>query len=515
MESAVSGRHKSVKVGGNTCAPRAPLLRGDSLKDPWQTDSASRNRQEYPTVTKIPDSPLLYPGQFRLSRRRLLQAGIAMAASTALSACTGNGGGSGAAAATGLHGKAALPPALPDPATSGIDHVVMVVMENRSFDHYLGWVPGANGKQAGLTFTDAFGKQRTTFPLASTAGYGYQACGKADPDHSYDGGRVQFNGGKMDGWLLTPDTNKTDGDLFPIGYYTDADLPFFAGCASNWTICDSYHCGILAETYPNRFYLMSGETDRLVNDSTISQLPTIFDRFIAKGIPANYYYSDVPFTALYGTRLIGNSQPFATFLAEAAAGTFPAFSLIDPRFIGESQGTSADDHPVSDIRNGQSFLNQIYDAVRTSPAWGKTLLIVTYEEWGGFFDHVAPFKRPVSYAESALGNDGLLGCRVPMVLIGPRARRGNVSSLAFDPSSIHKFLAWRFGLDPLGVRCSLSDTNNLAYALDFTDLPNLAAPAFNVPVGPFGGACQGTVTSGVPGLEQLSTLATSLGFPIL
>ncbi|WP_260463792.1 alkaline phosphatase family protein [Burkholderia sp. Bp8963] len=451
---------------------------------------------------------------FSQHRRRLLQGGVALTATATLGACGGTSDSSGVAGtASALAAQSAARPSLPVPSATGIDHVVLVVMENRSFDHYLGWVPGANGRQAGLQFKDAFGQTQSTFPLATTPGYGYQACSKADPDHSYDGGRIQLDGGKMDGWLMTPDTSKTQGDLFPIGYYTAADLPFFAGCAQNWTICDSYHCGILAETYPNRLYLMSGETDRLVNDSTTCQLPTIFDRFNAKGIPSTYYYSDVPFTALYGARNLGNSQPFAAFLAEAATGALPAFSMIDPRFAGESQGLSGDDHPVSDIRNGQAFLNTVYTAVRTSPAWSRTLLIVTYDEWGGFFDHVPPFKRPISYAESELGNDGLLGFRVPLVLIGPRAKRGTVSSLAFDPSSIHQFLMWRFGLDPLGVRSTASDTNNLAYALDFTSPLDTSGPLFDVPLGPFGGACTGAVTSGIPGIDQLATLATSLGFP--
>ncbi len=453
-----------------------------------------------------------------LTRRRLLQTGLAVAATASLGACGASSDADNAAdrPATNAQGGA-NPPVLPAPGDSGIDHVVLVVMENRSFDHYLGWVPGANGIQAGLKYRDAFGKTRDTFPLATTPGYGYQACGKADPDHSYKGGRTQFNNGRMDGWLQTPATNQTEGDLFPVGYYGEADLPFFAGCAKNWTIGDNYHCGILAETYPNRFYMLSGETDRLANSYDISQLPTIFDRFGAKGVSAKYYFSDVPFTALYGQRHMSISAPYASFLTDAAAGNLPAFSFVDPRFLGENpQGISGDDHPNSDIRNGQAFLDQIYNAVRQSPNWERTLLIVTYDEWGGFYDHVPTYKRPVSAAEQTLGNDGLLGFRVPLVLIGPRARRKHVSHWAFDPSSIHKFLAWRFGLDPLGVRGGDPATNNLAYALDFTSAPNVSAPAFNVPTGPFGSICQGTLTStGIPGIEQVAALAAQLGFPIL
>ncbi|GAC1328564.1 MAG: alkaline phosphatase family protein [Collimonas sp.] len=450
---------------------------------------------------------------FEPMRRQVLRAGAALLASSGTLGSVASAGAQTLGIAVTFDDLSVIP-VLPEPSKSGIDHVVVVTMENRSFDHYLGWVPGANGLQAGLSFPDAFGNVRQSFPLAANAAYGYQGCGHADPDHSYASGRVQFNNGRCDGWLLTPDTNKTNGDLFPIGYYTERDLPFFAGCANNWTICDNYMPGIMSETYPNRFYLLSGETDRLVNDTTISQLPTIFDRFNAKGIASKYYYSDIPFTSLFGTRLLGNSSPFANFLADAAAGTLPAFSLIDPRFAGEAQGTSGDDHPVSDIRTGQAFLNQVYDAVRTSPAWPTTLLVVVYDEWGGFFDHVPPIVRPISYNEKALGNDGRLGFRVPFVLIGPRAKRRNISSRQFDPSSLHSFLMWRFGLDPLGVRSIDKKTNSIAYALDFKNLPNVSAPGFNVPTGPFGGACSVAGASN-PALEALAPLARQFGFPTI
>lgn len=454
-------------------------------------------------------------------RRQVLRAGLGLAASglagRALLASAQTASASLNLSAQITFDDTSITPLLPDPSQSGIDHVVIVTMENRSFDHFLGWVPGANGRQAGLSYLDARGNPRATFPLAADPSYGYQGCGHADPDHSYAGARLQFNNGRCDGWLLPPDTAKTDGDLFPIGYYTEADVPFFSGCAQNWTICDNYMPGIMAETYPNRFYLLSGETDRLVNDGTISQLPSIFDRFNAKGIPSKYYYSDIPFTALFGARLLANSAPYPAFLADARAGTLPALSYIDPAFAGESQGISRDDHPVSDIRNGQAFLNEIYDALRTSPNWGSTLLVVVYDEWGGFYDHVPPIVRPISYNEKALGNDGHLGFRVPFALIGPRVKRRHISSRQFDPSSLHSFLMWRFGLAPLGVRSTDKATNSIAAVLDFKNPPNLTAPRFNVPVGPFGGAC-GAPTLAVPSItpiENIAPLAQQLGFKVL
>jgi phospholipase C len=483
-------------------------------------------------------------------RRRFLAGVAAVAGSVALSGCGGGGGdGDGdGGSAPGTDGNAPAPsigntpapnaadrynlprPALPDPAGSGIDHIVLVTMENRSFDHFMNWVPGAEGMPANQQFNDAFGAMHAPFPLASNTAYGYQACAFQDPNHGYEGARTQLASGAMNGWLLTPGTSQNQGDLLPIGYYTSSDLPFFSAVANSYTIGDFYFSGILTSTFPNRLYLHSGATDRLDDGVDNSSLRTIWDNLSDANVGCRYYYHDVPFTALYGTRYVGISHPFSAFLSDAAAGTLPSFCMVDPRFAGELQGLSADDHPHADIRDGQAFLNQVYDALRTSPTWSRTLMIVVYDEWGGFLEHVVPPVRPISNNELAVGNDGKLGFRVPLALLGPRVRAGTVTRYPFDPSSIHALLQWRFGLQPLGVRGRDPATFNLAYALDFTDAPRTDAPAFSVPQGPFGGLCAGATapapSSSVSGIDpskmaanptterfaELRAKATALGF---
>jgi len=442
-----------------------------------------------------------------LARRRML---AALAGSIALSACGGgsHGGGSGSGTPPVVGAippdRANLPrPALPDPATSGIDHVVLVTMENRSFDHLMGWVPNAESAQTGRSFVDAFGEAHAPFALTANPAYGFQGCAFADPNHAYDAGRVHLANGAMNGFLLTPATSLTRGDLLPIGYFQSADLDFYRGAVTQYTVCDYYMSGILSDTFPNRLYLHSGETDRLSDTQDTSTLPTIWDRLDAKNVSSTYYFHDVPFTALYGTRYVGRSKLIADFLSDAAAGTLPSFCMVDPRFGGEAQGTSNDDHPHADVRNGQVLLGQIYDALRTSPNWSRTLMIIVYDEWGGFMEHVAPPVKPVSAAERALGNDGRLGFRVPCMLLGPRVRANNVSRYPFDPSSIHQLLAWRFGLDPLGVRASDATTFNLAYALNLTDAARTDAPAIAVTQGTFGAACANIASSGTTGIAQL------------
>ena len=407
-------------------------------------------------------------------------------------------------------------PALPDPRTCGIDHIVVVMMENRSFDHLLGWVPGTEGRQAGLAYRDKTGGPCDTHDMGAAGNF--QGCGWADPSHNAAGGRKHVNGGAMDGFLQTDPTEP--GDLFPIGYYTGAHLPFYAGAAAHFTICDHYFSGVLASTYPNRVYMHCGQTDRMSNTTEISSLPTLWDRLAQAGISGRYYFSDLPVIALMGPRHLAISRPFPELARDAARGRLPAVSFVDPHFAIEPIGTSNDDHPMADLRRGQAFMNRVYGILSSSPQWEKTLLVINYDEWGGFFDHVPPPAAPVSPEEAAIGNDGLLGIRVPCVLMGPKARQGEVCSLQLDPNSILNFICWRFGLEPLGVRGKSSV--NLAYALDLESPPRLEAPAFNVPPAPMNTLCLASLSEKASAAAQkhleeqkeLRSLAKRLGFSV-
>src|SRR5438876_514243 len=158
-------------------------------------------------------------------------------------------GGLRAVAAAAAAGRAAPARGLPSPGQSGIENIVMVLMENRSFDHFLGWAPGADGRQAGLSYRDATGKQHSTHHLTE-----WQGCGFNDPDHSYEGGRTQYAGGKLNGF------RKGTNDDYALGYYTEADLVTTASLVHNFTICDRWFCSILGPTFPNRIYSHAAAT---------------------------------------------------------------------------------------------------------------------------------------------------------------------------------------------------------------------------------------------------------------
>jgi phospholipase C len=404
--------------------------------------------------------------------RRGFLAGTAGAAAIAATA-----GVAASAQSANASVKAQVTRHLPEPSRSGIDHIVVVMMENRSFDHYLGWLPGADGRQAGLTFTDATGATHATHHL--TVPYG---CGFNDPDHSYAGGRVEFNQGKCDGWLRAG-----RNDAFSIGYFKSADLGFHGHAARDWTVCDRYFAAILGPTFPNRIFQHAAQTDRITNTFAISQTPTIWDRLAEKKVSHRYYFSDVPMIALWGTKHLDISRRISHFYDDARKGDLPAVSFVEPGFLGEAiQGLSEDEHPLADIRYGQAFLNRVYEAIVSSPNWERTVLVVNYDEWGGFFDHLPPPAGPDPRPDLGTDGTGQRGFRVPCIVISPRSRRGAVVSEVYDHTSVLKMIEWRHRLEPLTVRDKAA--RNLAEVLDFESRPNLHAPRYKTPV-PFTLGC--------------------------
>ncbi len=363
---------------------------------------------------------------------------------------------------------------LPEPEASNIEHIVVVMMENRSFDHLLGWLPGANGQQAGLSYVDSSGETHPTQHLTT-----YVGCNHPDPDHSYAGGRSEYDDGKMDGWLRT-----TSNDTFSIGYYEEADLPFYAALARNFTTLDNYFASILSSTFPNRVFQHAAQTDRLSNTIDLCTLPTIWDNLAAAGISNKYYYSNVPFLALWGVKYLGISAIFDDFLAAAAAGTLPAVSFLDPRFTILDDGLGNDDHPHADLRAGEHFLGQVYRALTSGPGWNNTVLIVNRDEWGGFYDTVPPIRviAPNDVDTDLVNGQALLGCRVPVFVVSPFSKgkpaTPRINSLLYDHTSVLKLIEWRYKLPPLTERDASNEIANLALALDFSQ-PDYTVPTLS------------------------------------
>jgi len=383
----------------------------------------------------------------------------------------------------------ATAPASANPSTNlgvraRIEHIVVVMMENRSFDHLLGWHPTADGVQAGLEYPDGSGHTLATHALAPD----YMGCSFHDPDHSFDGSRTSYAGGAMDGFLRAG-----ENDAYAIGYYVEEDRPFLSALARNYTTMDRFFGSILSATFPNRFFLHAAQTDRLDNGTQTSTLPTIWDRLAEAGVSGTYYYSDVSFLLLWGNKYDAISKPYAQFLDDAAAGTLPAVSFVDPRFLVEELGTCNSDHPHCDVRAGDAFLAEAFHAVASGPDWAGTIFIVVYDEGGGFFDHVPPPRAaaPNNVDPDLVGGKALLGFRIPAVIASPWSKgdpaHPRVNSTVFDHTSVLKLIEWRWHLRPLTTRDASDDVGNLVAPLAFgrfdptvPDLPMPQEPGVSV-----------------------------------
>jgi phospholipase C len=366
---------------------------------------------------------------------------------------------------------------LPAPRNIPVDTIVVLMMENRSFDHYLGWMPDADGHQAGLQYTDKDGVTHETQRLTPD----FQGCGHPDPDHSWDGGRTQLDGGACDGFLRSG-----SNDVFSISYYAEGDLGFIQDAAKAFTTYDRFHCSLMGSTLPNREYMWAAES----YGNRDNQLPpqtqyttgfpdnTIFAALDKAGVSNRYFFNDVPVSALWGASRLKNSGSIAEYYARCATGTLPRVSYVDPNFagsVGEGPGLSGDEHPHGDVRAGQAFMADVVHAFMESPQWERGALFITYDEWGGFFDHVAPPRVPDMRNSPDINNDyGLMGFRIPTIAVSPWVRRGHVAHTQYGFESILKFISYRFGLAPLNTRVKYA--NNIARSFDWTGKPRLALP---------------------------------------
>jgi phospholipase C len=393
---------------------------------------------------------------------------------------------------------------LPAPRNMPVDTFVVLMMENRSFDHYLGWLPNADGRQAGLSYVDKSGKTWATRPLAPD----WQGCGHPDPDHSWDGGRGQLDGGSCDGFL------KTGNDVFAISYYEEKDLGFIPAAAKAFTTFDQFHCSLMGPTLPNREYMHAATSYGLRDNQLPPQTPyqtgfpdtTIFAALSAKGVSNRYFFSDVPVAAMWGAPGLARSGPVSEYYERCATGTLPHVSFVDPNFagsVGEDPGLSGDEHPHGDVRAGQAFMADVVHAFMQSPQWRRGALFIVYDEWGGFFDHVAPPRVPDDRNSANLADDyGLMGFRIPAVAVSPYVRRGHVAHTTYGFESILKMIEYRFGLKPLNRRDAAA--RNIARDFAWRSRPRFDLPELPEPPAVVSMACDASGVAGAPAIPRPS-----------
>lgn len=320
------------------------------------------------------------------------------------------------------------------PATP-LRHVIIDCQENRSFDSYYGFASfaGSAGVPAGYAQPDGDG--------AAVAPFEFTSLSTPDIGHSWHDVHLEWNAGAMNGFYTT------DG-VHCMGYYTARQLPYYYSLFDDFTLCGNYFCSVLGPTYPNRFYLVAATSGGVTTNRFgygIFDYPIILDLLEAAGVTWKVYnigrdsvlkgLSDNVF--LFWKRWARDPRTRASkrdYLNDLKAGTLPQVSFIIP-----SYGRGWDECPPADISVGMRIQQQLIGALQESSAWPDSAYILTYDEHGGYFDHVSP---PQFDAYGA-------GVRVPAWVISPWARKAHLETTLYEHTSTLKFLEKVFGLPTL------------------------------------------------------------------
>jgi phospholipase C len=450
-------------------------------------------------------------GAFPVTRRRLLEVGGVAALAWGL-------GGSASGAVT-RRGWLRTPDSLPDPrrpageptAALPFDHLVVLMMENHSFDCYFGMLPRRGQPRADGFRFDAAGRPANRNRLDGGYVVPYRATSECQGSvtQNWNSTHRQINNGRMDGFAATASQSMV--------YWTDQDLPFYYSLARTFTLANRWFCSAPCQTYPNRRFLMAGTAYGNISTSTDSLFDppppngTIFDRLAAHNISWRNYFTDLPATGIISSTIQKYPNSLASissFYSDCAAGTLPAVSFVDPEFgaagevggplsdlklpvvsgladRGSAQGQS-EENP-QDIQLGESFSESVVNAVLRSPAWPRTLLVWLYDEHGGYYDHVPPPRAvkpdripPQLKSGDIRGGYDIYGPRVPAVVVSPYSKPNAVTNVVHDHTSVLASIEAKWNLPA----CTYRDANaaGLSDFLDtrraaFLEPPALAAAA--------------------------------------
>jgi phospholipase C len=360
---------------------------------------------------------------------------------------------------------------------SRIDHIVVLMLENRSFDHMLGYLRleaglPVDGLEASMSNRHA-GKTYRVHHLTST-----KLTAEQDPGHGSADVKEQLanrNGGFVANYAKHNSKDPNPGTV--MGYYNGTDLPVYDHLAREYAVCDRWFCSVPGPTWPNRLYAACGRAARSKDNRwpPLYEVPSFVRHLDRAKVSWRWYAHEYVATL----RLIDDRYRFSlaarnfryfnrrtaalgrSFLEHAAAGELASVSWIDPNFVDFDllgPAGSNDDHPPSDVKAGQQLVLALYTALASSPKWSKTLLVVTYDEHGGFFDHVPP---PAAKDSSSAFRS--YGPRVPALVASPWIPQATVSSEVYDHTSIIKTILLRFCRSPdgsipnMGVRVAKAD----------------------------------------------------------
>jgi phospholipase C len=361
-----------------------------------------------------------------------------------------------------------------------IKHIIVIVEENHTFDNYFGTYPGANGLSGALAQPAATNSTRLVKPfmINSTTVVG-------DPCETWECAHQAYDNGKMDGFVAA-----NGGSNLTMGYFNPKLIPYYWDYASQFVLLDNFYTSIMTNSLPNHLYLIAGQSGGLIHDSRYAVInftsssvhnstfyfKSVVDELDAKHVSWRYYAGDnsqlnnwnpLPaFTSFKANQSrMDNVVPTRQFSDDVGNGTLPSVSWIMPSTDQESE------HPPYNISLGQSDVVSTINEVMQSSYWNSSAIFVTWDDWGGWYDHVPPPQV------DAFG----YGFRVPCLVISPYARAGIVDHTQSDFTSILKFIETVYSLPPLTARDAAA--SNMTEAFDFSQAPRppLALPGPFVP----------------------------------
>ncbi|GJP35874.1 hypothetical protein CLOM_g20418 [Closterium sp. NIES-68] len=365
-------------------------------------------------------------------------------------------------------------------ASARIKNVVVLMMENRSFDHMFGWmqnseIDGLDGTECNPIVAESDSDEVKFEQVCVNENAPYD--NSEDPDHSFTGTRNQIFGGSaiataspqaMGGFAQQGEEVREGFSAEVMSAFRPAALPVTSALAAHFALCDRWFSSVPGPTHPNRFFLHAATSKGILAERRAILLlgfkaRTIFDVLARRGVSFGVYFHDIPaslaLASLRQSKHARKFRPIDLFYAQARVGSLPAYSFIEPQYFDFSREPGNDDHPGHDMRHGQQLIKAVYEALRAGPQWRSTLLIVTYDEHGGFFDHVAPPMAGVPSPDGRVGEeDGFLfrrlGVRVPTLVVSPWIDKGTVihrprgpyNSSQFEHTSVAATLRDVFGL---------------------------------------------------------------------
>ena len=373
---------------------------------------------------------------------------------------------------------------------SPIEHVIVLMLENRSYDHMLGYLPNGHGL-AGDEFNlvDPSDPASERARVSNTSGY----VTAVDPGHDFVSVEKELFGelghvvspAPMSGFVAVQ-IEQAKGDVEvgkKIMECFDPDkIPALTTLAREFCICDRWFSAVPGPTWLNRFYTHAATCDGMIIDSARHdyRMRTIYDALGEKGLSWSIYYGDVPQSLMleHHWRSLDHFRRFERFYDDLEKGDLATYSFIEPRYLNFHEWKATDQHSPHDVRLGEYLIAEVYDTLRKSPLWEKSLLVVLYDEHGGFFDRVPP-PGSVPNPDGKNSKDPAfdftrLGVRVPAILVSPFVERGHVDSTVYEHSSIPATVKALFDLpEGLTARDKVANTfeKNLSRSTPRSDTP--------------------------------------------